>query len=879
MTPPGTAVAPPEPQHRVLVARPGLARRLDAVPPGGVGLLVASAGSGKSVLLQQWSAARPGLRTARLALTRRHDDALVFARDLVTAIRAVAPQVSTGLTDVVMTGGTGLGVPFLEGLTAELARVTGEVVLVLDDLHALDNAGLVAELGEAADLLPDNVRVVVSTRRDPPWPLGWFRANGGLVEIRGADLAFGVEESQQLLAGVSGRKLTDDQVAALVGRTDGWAVGLQLAALSLRHAPDLGAAIASFAGSDRLVAEYLLEEVLEHLEPGVRDFLLRTSVLECLSADVCEAVTGRQDARELLESLERDSLFVIAMDPAGTRFRYHHLFADLLRYRLRIEDREAAPLLHRRAADWLLDHGETEQAVGHLLAAGEHRRAFEVIARVGYRFFERGQAATLVTWLAEIEERYPDRPAAVGVHLMAAQTAADLSSGAAETHRRLVRRTDLTLGERVTADALLASLVLRDLHPEAALEAARDVLDAVPLLQETDVVDFLGVGGLDSVRVIAGYSAGVALFLQGDVAGAESTLVDVLAQTAKGYPVWRIHATGGLALVQAYLGRSGAALQLAEAALETARASGLSGHVAVTLARMAYGLAQLDRGNPEAAARELAESDRQTRRRPAAAAHVRDLQRALTARLTAVTDGPGPALGILREPAASAVEPPVLVAANRALESRLLLALGDRVGARSSLEDRADRPAPPDARIDLALDRGDLPAARQLLGAWCPDEGDLRAQVGHLIREAAALEAAGHRSAAQEALRRALARAEPEGLWWPFLEVPAVQSMVRRQAQPGSPYSDGRHWGLARGSRARGAPPQPLVEPLTDRELAVLEYLPRRTKNKDIAADLFVSVNTLKTHLRSIYRKLGVGDRDEAVARARDLGLLPGTGM
>ena len=862
-----------QPLPRLAVPRPHLERRLDQIGPGCVGLVVASAGSGKSVLLRQWSGGRPELRIAALALGPGHDDAVVLARDVVEAVREAAPQIPARIGDLVKSGGSALGEPFIDALLGELAHLPERFVLVLEDLHVLTNRALLDDVGDLVTRLPHTTRCVVSTRRDPPWTLRQLRLDGRLVELRGAELAFGADEARQLLVAVSERELSDDQVAMLLDRTDGWAVGLQLAAISLRHVPDVGASIASFAGSDRLVAEYLLEEVLERQEPETRRFLLQTSVLDWLSIELCDAVTGQGNARAMLDDLENRSLFVIPLDRSREQFRYHHLFADLLRYQLRLEDPLAARELHVRASRWLLEHGRLEESIEHLLSAGEHQQALAVISKVGHRFFERGESATLVRWLTAIEGADPDLPAVVGVNLLAAQVAADQSDPAAETHRRLLRRPDLTRGERATADALYTTLTFRGLPPEIVLRTASSVLEVLPTLEKSDAVDFLGIGGLESIQVMAAYDAAVARFLQGDIAQAADALEHVLTLPGVNYPVWRIYTLGTLALVRAWTGHCTEAQQLADSAMKAARAVGVASHSSVIHAFMASALLHLDQTDLDGAARNLLESDLQNRRRTSSVVNV-DLQRSLVARLAAVTEGPAQALTILRQPAASAIEPPVLVHANRSLEARLLIGARELIEARTVLDQSEQIPELAAARVDLALATGDVVAAQDVLNLWKPSEHDLRAVVGHHLRHAAVLDAAGDRPGAQVAAREAAATAEGERLRWPFLEVPAALRLIRRDTDHASAFTDDALWKLSGQLEPRGRAQKGLVEPLTERELTVLEYLPKRIKNQEIAGDLYITVNTLKSHLASIYRKLGVADRDEAVNKANELRLL-----
>ena len=865
-----------QPLPRHAVPRPELERHLDLVGPGGLGLVVASAGSGKSILLRQWAASRPDVRVVGLGLDAGYDDAAVLARDLVDSVRLGSPGIDASIVDLAGSGGSTLGAPFVDALLDELEGSSHELVLVIEDLHALSNRPVLMDLGDLVTRLPNTVRCLVSTRRDPPWTLRRLRLDGRLVELRGTDLAFREDEARLLLTAVSERDLSDHDVQVLTERTDGWAVGLQLAGISLRHQSDVSAAITSFAGSDRLIAEFLLEEVLDRLEPDIRTFLLQTSVLEWLSVDLCDAVTGAGNARAMLAELEDRSLFVIPLDLSRTNFRYHHLFAELLRFQLKAEDPSAARILHARAAQWLHDHGRAEESIEHLLRAGEHEQAFTEISRLGHRFFERGESATLVRWLSTIHGESSTPPPRVVISLLAAQIAADLPDAAAETHRQLVRRLDLTAGERATADALHTTQVFRSLPPEAVTATARSVLDVLPSLEDRDVVDFLGMGGTESVRVMAEYDAAIAHFLHGDIEQATVRLRRALALPGAQYPIWRFYTVGSLALVRAWTGHCTEALQLADAALSGARAIDVIHHPAVIHAHLAAGMAHLYRADFDRAAEYLDMADLQNLRRPSNVVNL-DLHRALAAHLAAAAGDSDGALVTLRRSASAAVEAPVLAHANRALHAQLLIHAGELHEARALLDDPGYSVELEAARVDLALATGDLDAAVAAV-AGPPPEDDVRAVIGHRLRTAAVLDARGERAAAQEAVRAAVAAAEGDQLRWPFLEVTAAEPMLRQYLRGGVGFSDDLRQVVEQASpvassRARRTAPG-MVDTLTERELAVLAYLPRRMKHRDIAAELYITMNTLKTHLASIYRKLGVTDRDEAATRALELGLL-----
>ncbi|WCO66790.1 LuxR C-terminal-related transcriptional regulator [Iamia majanohamensis] len=871
----GTAVAPGSPDLGALppfvVARPRLERLLGRVPPGGLGLIVATAGSGKSVLLAQWlaEAPEPVQPTARFA--PGDSDAVCCGRRLVAALDAVAPGAADGLGEVVAAGGGSLGEDFVAAFLAALAGIDDGVLLAVDDLHVIENPALVEDLGHLLTRLPGNVRAIVTSRWDPGFAVRQPRLDGRLVELRATDLAFGSDEGRTLVEAVSGQALSDDSAAALVSRTDGWAVGLQLAAVALKGAPDVSAAIDAFAGDDRLVAEYLTAEVLDRQEPEVRRFLLRTSVLEWLSPEVCEAVTEEEGAREMLDVISGRSLFLVPLDRRGERYRYHHLFAELLRLRLLRDDPEAPRRRHRLAARWLLDHGAMEEAIDHLLRAGDRLAVADILSRRGRELYERGESGTLVRWLDAIVTAEPHPPATAALDLLGAQVGADASAGASRTYRDLCLRDDLSAEERATAHAFYAVLAHCDLPPDEVQRATDAVATALPHLDASAMPQVLGVGGLASVEALAQYGAAVARFHRGRDR-ARGGFDALLSLEALRYPVWRVNALGWASVEAAWDGRCTEAVRHAQAALALAREASVVHHVSAALSHMALATVALERGDHEEAGRSLDKADLCTRRSQRAT--YRDLQRLVRARHLAATQGPWAGLDALRRPVGVGGARGLFVAAADGLEASLLIKVGRLTQAETVLRRAADEPATLPARIDHRLASADAAGARRLLATWRPEPRDLRGQVQHGIRTAVVLDLEGSGEAAGVVLAEAVDRAAAEGLRQPFRSVPAALALLR-----GLPHG-GRH---SFAASILDLPVEPdvvravagaMVEPLTEREQGILVRLPTRLSNTDIAAELFISVNTLKTHLRNIYRKLGVGDRDAAVARATELGLL-----
>lgn len=852
------------------IPRPRLWRRLDEVPDAGVAVIVAPAGSGKTVLLSQWVHARPELHVARLELAPRHDDAVVCATDLVAALGSAVPGLGLDLVGSVMTGGAALGELFLDRLVAELASAAAPLVIVLDDVHNMRNPGLLADLGRLALALPTTTRLVMASRWDLPLHLARLSLAERLIELRDEDLSFTSGEALELVTAVSRRTLPEETVRRLVDRTDGWAVGLQLAAISLQRAEDPEVCVAEFVGSDRLVAEYLTEEVLGRQDAAARRFLLDTSVLPWLSADLCDAVTGGGDSRAQLRRLSEQSLFLVPLDRSGDRFRYHHLFADLLRYQLQVERPDDVRGLRVLAAGWLRAHGAHADAIGEYLAAGEPLAALDVLDSVSQGYFERGESATLVQWFAAIRAAADPAPVAVEINLLAALVAADEAVAAAETYRQLARRRDLSAGERAAADALYSCLGFDDLAPAEVLAASAAVAAALETLDPRDVPDFLGIGGHDSVQLMAEFMGAVARFHRGDVAGAAEILDHVRTLRGMSYAVWRIYVLGALALTRAWVGRLNEARQLAASCLAAAEEVGLAHNEYVTYGYLASALVAVERLEIDEARHCLAESARRNLLRRDTSFF--DVHRNIEARLATTAGQEVEARTILGRPARSAVEPAVLTRANQVLSIRLYLRSEDVLRARTLLS--RDSSAADVAKVDVALAEGELDEARGSIQEWWIDDDDVTARVEHLLRSAALAVADGDDSAGVALVTEALRLAEVEGLRRPFLDVAGVWPVLVRLAERnGEVFARSVTAGRRRttsGQRAGGG----LIDPLTDRELDILRYLPTRLNNADIAAELYLSVNTVKTHLRHIYWKLEVTDRDAAVDRAATLGLL-----
>ena len=862
-----------------LVPRPRLLDRLDGVPAGGVGLVVAPAGSGKSVLLDQWTAhvRSQGRRVAVVRADARSRDQVVLAHRLVEALASAVPSWDVGLEDLASAASGRLGRAFVDRLLVELGGLDAPVDVVLDDAHLLGPLPeLAAEATQLLAELPSTVRILLGARWDPDLGLHRLRVEGRLVEVRTADLAFDVAEAAAFADSFADVSLAPDLVEALVARTDGWAVGLQLACISLAGDDDPVAFIEDFRGSDLLVAEYLTREALDRCKPEQRSFLLASAVLPWLSVELCAAALDGLDAataRDRLDELVHGALFVIPLDRHGRRFRYHHLFADLLAYQLRIEHPATEAAVRRRAAGWLEAAGHVADAAEQLLALGDDAGLLALVRRHGHAFFARSETATLRSWLDRAAAAAPRPSVELLIDRLAAQMAAHETSAVLESHRRLVRRHDLTHGQRAAVEALYACAGLDDLPTDEVERAATAAEEHLARAAEAgeEVTDFLGIGGRPSCEAMAVYMRAVVRLHRLDLAGAAATLERALALDGMAYGLWKCQALGTLALVRALTGRHSAAVADAAASIRLGEELGSRYHHATTHAHVALALVGLDRLELDLAASHVAEA----RVRAERSGWIVDgaLAQVVAAHLAAARRGPTVALGELVA-AAPPVDLPTFVTCTMAATRARLLARLDQ--GQRALDERRACPAGPTrwaAEVDVALAAGDLAAAGAVLAGW--DAADApREAVGRTVRAAAVAAAAGDAAGAAELLGQALDVARTEEIRAPFVEVPGVVALLRREprlaADPFARSVVEAGTGLDRRDRATAS----LAEPLTDRELEVLPYLPTRLSNAEVARALYVSVNTVKTHLRHIYLKLGVNDRDEAVARATELGLL-----
>jgi LuxR family maltose regulon positive regulatory protein len=826
------------------------------------------------VLLAQWASTHPELNFVWMEVGAGDDDPVRFSQRLLSGLAAVNPDL-TDLSDLTSLHGGGLGAPLLEALEAQMAELP-EVVIILDDLHHLSNSVLISDLGQLANLLPPNIHLVLSTRTDLPIAWSRHRVSDHLTEIRQSDLALDETDSAVMLERITGRTLGIDRVSSLVSRTEGWAAGLQLAGMTLRLYDDSDEFITQFSGDDRLIADYLSEEVLQSQPHDRREFLLRVSVLDTMCADLVSLLTDESNPQIVLEELERDSMFLIPLDTRREWFRFHHLFRDMLRFKLRAERPDAEAHLLNRAASWHLERGEVSSGIEYLLRARNWNDTLQVIMARGSEVFEKGEMATVIRWITEVPEWARADRSDVSLLLGMLMGLEGLAAGSEDILGRVASSASSSVGERVCALVFLASMVQWRPRPDVSIEMAARALDQLGDIGDFQLPVIMNLTHPASLQTMAVLSGGRAHFQAGDFAKARDWLERGLATQGATYPIWKVSGLGSLGLLEAWLGNTERAVALSDEALAIAKEVGLLAHPSIAEAYLASTLAALERGEPGHASVSLHEgilrAEANRRSQLSWFGHLETAllleaegkpEQAMTTVLSARSDLGAPA-------------PPVVADRLIALQSRL-----HRLGGAPKQSQRSLRAGSASSttltfeRAAAALTLGDHDLACKWVDT-CPAATDLTqplAVLDGLLLAAWLAESQGSFDVARGQLNEAMELAESHSLIESFVRAGAV--LVRMVSGLPDTHSAFRER-ILRRAHALASPilGSDLVEPLTGRELEVLSYLPSRLTNTELADHFYVSVNTIKTHMAHIYRKLGVANRNRAISRAREMGIL-----
>ncbi len=895
------------------VPRARLADRLEEGLDRKLVLVSAPAGSGKTALLADW--ARHNRRpVAWLSLDPGDNDPVRFWRHAAAALDQVRPGIAAKVAAL-------LGPPaprsFRGVVTAVINEIAAqpageEILLFLDDYNLIGSLRVHESMTFLIEHLPPGLHLMLASRADPPLGLARLRAGAQLAELRAADLRFTPGEAAALLSRAAGEELPDAATAALTSRTEGWAAGLQLAGLSLRGRSDISGLVAAFDGSHRYVLDYLTGEVLDHQPGDVRAFLLETSVLERLSGALCDVVTGRGDGQAMLEEIERANLFLVPLDEVRGWWRYHHLFADLLRKRLQRERPGRAPQLRRAAAIWCEEHGLADEAIGYALASDDPLLAAQLIERHFDAFFySRAEGPMVQRWLAAL----PVSLVAARPRLLLIKAAIALLSGRMDEVTAL-----LDNAERSYADA-----ATEPFEPSAGKAASFLVnIPARIALDRAYLADLRGDGestatfatqalaeireGETMLKSHAVATLAMADWLRGRLPEAERGFASsITAWREAGRPALALAAWGyrSLGQVQRAQGRLGAALRTYR--LAAAITADVRQAVAPTAGTGNVGLAEIAyaRGDLDTARRHVTESI--TRNRELVYTPLLAIGLALLAWIKQAEGDPAGAMESMGEAARLAPDPGITSLLNPvpAERARLLLAQGDVAAAGRWVQERGlsadDELAYPREAEYLVLARvlvaqglpGRALALLERMHAAAVGQGRVGCVIETGTLRALALAAIGEEDRAIGVLAAALTLGHPEGYVRVFAdEGEPMRALLGRLASG----QRGRHDAagdipagyLARIRRALDPKPAEsqaaatavpglpgLPDPLTSREREVLGLLAQGRANKDIAAELVVTLDTVKRHVSHILAKLAAVNRTEAVARARELNLIP----
>jgi LuxR family maltose regulon positive regulatory protein len=882
-------IPPPRPNA---VLRADLIARLNAGLHGRLTLISAPAGFGKTSLVASWLR-HTQFKAAWLSLDDGDNDPVRFLTHLVAALQTIAPTIGAGVVASLQSPQPPSPEVVLTALLNDISAVPDHTILVLDDGHVLDATPISQALAFLVEHMPPQLHLVIATREDPPLPLARLRARGQVTELRAADLRFSPSEATAFFTEVMGLSLAAPEIAALEARTEGWIAGLQLAALSMQGHRDVPGFIRAFAGDNRYIVDYLVEEVLQHQPEAVRSFLLQTAILDRLQGSLCDAVTGQEGGTARLEALHRGNFFVVPLDDTRQWYRYHHLFADVLQAHLRAEQPDLVATLHQRASAWYERQGSTGDAIRHALAGEDFTRAARLVELAVPAMRSSRQEVTVLGWLRALpDEVLRCRPVLSAAYAWVLLAVGELD-GVERRLRDAERWLDTPAGQMVVVDDAEfrrlpgAIAVWRAGQAQALGKVADTVTHARRALELVAEDDHLSRGAAAALL-------GLASWAEGDLEAAHRSYADGMAQMERaGLIAQTIGCALALGDIRVAQGRLREAMRTYERGLQLATAHG--GPPLRGAADMHVGMSELHREQNDLPAamqclqrgQELGEDlglPQYPYRWRVALARIKEAQGDL--------DG---ALDLLDEAErryAGDFSPNVRPVA--ALKIRLLLAQGrldealgwtraQGLSAQDELSYLREFEHITLARVLLARATGDpaersLPEATGLLTRLlsAAEAGERRRSVIEiLVLLSLAHQAQGDRAAALAPLSRALTLAEPEGYVRVFVdEGPAMADLLEAAAKHRAAPSSARRLLAAFGRADDRAPvKQVLSEPLSERERDVLRLLRTYLSGPEIARELMVSLNTLRTHTKNIYDKLGVNSRQDAVRRAEELEL------
>lgn len=867
-----TKLAPP-PLRAQLVSRPRLIAQLDRGATRALTCISAGAGFGKTTLLNEWCRKETG-RTVWLTLDVDDNAPMRLLRHLIEGLAAVAPEWGREMSTRLDTQPLSPLDDVADMLLSELNALTEPCTIILDDYHVITAAPVHQALGLALEHLPARVHLILITRVDPPLPLARLRARDQLTEIRAVDLAFTPGETAQFLSQVMGLQLTAEQMRALEKRIEGWIAGLQLAALSLRGHNDVNTFIENFTGNDRYIFDYLADEVIRKLDTLTRTFLLQTSILDRVCAPLGQAVTEIADVQEMLDRLERDNLFTLPLDNHREWYRYHQLFAQVLRHELRQTRAKEIPELHCRAAQWYETRGLVEQAIEHWLAAQEFERAAELMEQNIIGYLERAEFKTMASWLDALPQAFH----AQHPRLALARVWAHIVLGEFDQAEAQLARTAQQLSDPAELAQLdaLRSLFIKFRGGADHIRHARRAYD-------------LSVSGSDFTRGFAAMNLGTGYLSEGELDSAYAVLVQAqdLMERAGNHTFATI-AASARAETQILRGQLHDAAAGLEKNLKLRNAHGTP-----ELPRVYAGwivLADLDR--------EWNRLDHATEKLEFARAHVRGdfgavrLFLTFAAVLRAQRDFDAAQEMVERARSSSNKFPLAMIQAQLNTEqAALYVASGELAAAEKWLTANGVSLETP---VSFAHETAVLVFAEMLiaLGRWT-EANTLLERLHHStlsgeriprliwteILQAQVAGARGDLKIAHNILHRVLERAEPEGYIRTFVDrgsaTARALATMHLRTRALETYRKKLLAAFSIPSVTYSAPaPDSTLDALSQRELEILQLVATGLSNNEIARELVLTSGTVKWHVNNIFGKLDVHNRTQAVARARKIKLL-----
>jgi LuxR family maltose regulon positive regulatory protein len=909
-----------------LVSRPRLIERLNAGRYRKLTLISAPVGFGKTTLVSEWihSGVRskdygvgerheaeqeafltsysllPTPRFAWISLDESDNDVTRFLTYFIAALQTLEADMGKGMLNALQSPQPPSPEVVLTTLINEVAAISDPVIFVLDDYHLIEAQPIHDVLTFLLRHLPSNMHLVIATREDPILPLARLRARGQLTELRAGDLRFTASEAAEFLNQVMGLRLSEQDITALESRTEGWIAGLQLAALSMQGSKDAKSFIESFTGSHRYVLDYLIEEVLEQQPEDIQAFLLQTSVLNRLTASLCDALTGQDNGQATLEMLERANLFIVPLDNERRWYRYHHLFADLLRQRLRQTQQELESKLHIQASVWYEQNGLTDYAIEHALHANHYERATQLIEEHVDTMWGSGIHSNLQRWLVGL----PDEWLCFRPQLCIYRAWFMFSTGQEEAAERVLQVAEQRLDPKRTIEGSGPEQEPLSAAARTKLCGRLDAIRAVMDFWRKDMPEVIrhasqaleALSADDPWRGMAVIALGDAYYFQGDMQTAYQIRLEVLESSK---PVGDLFsfmiANLKVATSLRALGRLHQTIEICQQQVQFAKENGLSHTIFVGWAMALWAISLAETNELDQALELTTKSVELTKGGDLAFSGFSNIVLAQVRFYRGDFAGAESVLQELENIAQKYYLPFHIMESVAAWKARIWLARNQlEIASRWIKESGLDvdgEPASPLNRVSVALARvflaqGNLEKAISLLARLfeaAEAGGHAARMIEILALQTLASQAKKNATQAMYVLEQAITLAEPGGYIRVFVDEGPPMAHLLYEALSRGIAPDYVRRLLAAFPTAEPEPvavsPAPeanagLIEPLSERELEVLHLIAEGLTNREIATRLYLSLNTVKVHTRNIYGKLGVSNRTQAATQARALGIL-----